>query len=576
MATSPIITINIAKTGAKDSATVSTLNNAAFASISLLKEDDNHVGDYMTLEWNYSLLDGSMGHMPDDMAAAGYPVFSDRISDIEGNTGFQLNVLFSEPISSYGPSIGFLGDYPAEMGIAWYDAAGKEVFDTEKAATSLEYVHDVRVDNYTKIIISILRTNTPYRFVKIENILFGKKVTFDKEKLLKATITEELDMVSNQLSINTLEFTFFDKNNDFNALSSNSTFALLETQQRITVRENVGNNVIEMGTLYLDGFESMEERQVSFKAICAIGLLDKTTFKKGRIYSNEKAGSIIDEIMASAGFDDYEIEGYLREIVVSGYLPICSHRQALQQIVFAMRAVADCSRGRKIRIYRVNTAYDSKINYNRQFASGSTLKEREFVSTVEITTHRYSLTNEEKKLFEGNIKAGITEILFTKPTSGIRAEGAELIEAGCNYAIVRSSRDGNCILYGKEYEDKTAAYVRSVKNAASGRAESVVKVSDAYFVGGNNAYLLAEHLQNYYSMRAQAQARVLLEGEVTGRWVALRSQYELFVVGMVERQVIDLNGGYISEMTVTGYNTQDIEQYFTGKEIWTGEMIGVI
>ena len=50
----------------------------------------------------------------------------------------------------------------------------------------------------------------------------------------------------------------------------------------------------------------------------------------------------------------------------------------------------------------------------------------------------------------------------------------------------------------------------------------------------------------------------------------------MYVNGGIEKQVIDLTGGFLSELSIIGYNTVDAYLYYTGKEMHTGEEIGVI
>ena len=74
------------------------------------------------------------------------------------------------------------------------------------------------------------------------------------------------------------------------------------------------------------------------------------------MYNDIAFKDLIKDIMLSANLteNDYEIQDNLKNIAISGYIPICSNRQALQQAVFAVGAVADCSRSDKIKIYVVD------------------------------------------------------------------------------------------------------------------------------------------------------------------------------------------------------------------------------
>ena len=47
----------------------------------------------------------------------------------------------------------------------------------------------------------------------------------------------------------------------------------------------------------------------------------------------------------------YDLAPSLAGIVIKGYLPVCTHREALQQVAFALGAVVSCARSDNIRIY---------------------------------------------------------------------------------------------------------------------------------------------------------------------------------------------------------------------------------
>ena len=578
MQTEAIINVSLVDVTAKGDSTPSMTNNSSFADVDLLKNEINNVGNYMTMEWNYSILDGTMQHFQDDKNDAGYPVFSSDMSDESGEYDESHNfvVFFSSPHSSAGISFSFQGDFPAEISLKWYGQSNQVLAEKTFYPDQKDYFCEYKVENYYKVSASFSGSRTPYRYLKIQNIEYGYELIFTGTDLLEAKILEEVDPISSELRINTLDFTIYDENREFNILNQQGKYSLFQSRQEIRAREVVNGETIEMGTFYLESKESQSETEISFHAIDGVGIIDKSNFLKGRIYQNEKVSVIVSEIMQSAGWDKYEISNELQNLTLSGYIPICSHREALQQVAFAIRAVVDCSRSNLIRIYRQNTSADIKIKDDRLFIDGEKVFDREYISKIEITMHQYQETEEQTIIFDGSLNAGLNEITFSEPAKDISTDSGTIIESGVNYAVIQMTETGECTVTGKVYEDLQSTFVRSASESNSNEVEQVISVKDATLVDKNNSYLLAENLFDYYSLRRTLNARYVLDFERTGRWISVKSYYGMYINGGIESQEIDLAGGYISSATIVGYNTLERDFIYTGSEAYTGEEIGVV
>ena len=578
MQTEAIINVSLVDVTAKGDSTPSMTNNSSFADVDLLKNEINNVGNYMTMEWNYSILDGTMQHFQDDKNDAGYPVFSSDMSDESGEYDESHNfvVFFFFFFSSAGISFSFQGDFPAEISLKWYGQSNQVLAEKTFYPDQKDYFCEYKVENYYKVSASFSGSRTPYRYLKIQNIEYGYELIFTGTDLLEAKILEEVDPISSELRINTLDFTIYDENREFNILNQQGKYSLFQSRQEIRAREVVNGETIEMGTFYLESKESQSETEISFHAIDGVGIIDKSNFLKGRIYQNEKVSVIVSEIMQSAGWDKYEISNELQNLTLSGYIPICSHREALQQVAFAIRAVVDCSRSNLIRIYRQNTSADIKIKDDRLFIDGEKVFDREYISKIEITMHQYQETEEQTIIFDGSLNAGLNEITFSEPAKDISTDSGTIIESGVNYAVIQMTETGECTVTGKVYEDLQSTFVRSASESNSNEVEQVISVKDATLVDKNNSYLLAENLFDYYSLRRTLNARYVLDFERTGRWISVKSYYGMYINGGIESQEIDLAGGYISSATIVGYNTLERDFIYTGSEAYTGEEIGVV
>lgn len=578
MITECIINIDLVDTTAKKDSTPSVVNNSSFANVNKLKEKNSNMPDYGTLEWNYFLLDGNIPHMPNDINGVGYPIFSTELSDGEKTrvNNPDMEISFTSNHSSIGLTLSFIGDYPATVRVEWYSETLTLLESGVFHPDNSNYFLERQVENYRKIKLYFTGSLFPYRYLKIDNISYGSNLIFGQENVIKATLLEEIDTISSELSINTCDFTLFDKSKDFNVLNPTGKYSLLQSMQEINVQEKINDNLVDMGTFYLDDWDSESETQINFKTVDALGILDKTDFIKGKIYIDEPVENIINDIMASAGWDKYDVSNELKDLALSGYIPICTHRQALQQVIFAIRAVADCSRGSNIKIYRISKAIDTKIKDNRLFLSGENIKIRKYISDINITTHSYSISSETETVFEGILSVGMNEITFENPTSNLTITGGALVESGVNYAIVNMTITGECKIEGNIYIDTKSSFIKKADYIPAGEVKNSIAVKEATLINKYNAYLLAEHLFDYYNLRREAEERFIIESESPGKWVGVKSQYGLYVNGVIEKQEIDLTGGFIAKANIVGYNTLETDFIFTGIEAFTGEKIGVI
>jgi len=159
-----------------------------------------------------------------------------------------------------------------------------------------------------------------------------------------------------------------------------------------TIKEDNTTKVKDMGTFYLDKWQNEKNKIMKFKAIDLIGVIDKTTFYGG-MYKDKTVDEVVKEIMTSAGLekDDYEIEERLKNIKLNGYIPICSHRAALQQVAFVICAVVDCSRSSKIKIYSLQSKTEKiPISKDADIFQGTRKTEQsEVVTGVSLVLHTY-------------------------------------------------------------------------------------------------------------------------------------------------------------------------------------------
>ena len=382
----------------------------------------------------------------------------------------------------------------------------------------------------------------------MENPRFREKV-FGSGDLISANILEEVDPISAELRINTLDFVLHNKNSEFSMINPSGIYTLLQERQPLTVHEYLDGVKKNMGTFYLDNWQNETESTIKMGAIDLIGVMDSTDFKGG-MYVNVPAGVIIGEVMESAGIS-YELDNSLYSIPTSGYIPICTHREALQQIALAIGAIVDCSRSNKVRIYKNSTVLSEPIPRNRKLV-GHKLKLKTLVTGVEVTSHNYVASAESVELFKNSLPVGTHEITFNEPVHSLSITGASIVKSGANYAVINVASAGSIVLTGKKYIDNTK--IVGVYNAEllAGEKSNVVSAKKATLISDTNALDTAQRLYDYYQKRLQDEGKIILRDEKCGDIVTLDTMHNQQIQGFIEKLGINLTGGFIANSTIVG------------------------
>lgn len=546
------ISFGLVDATAKPDSTFSTADKQPFIDMQELKRDELEIKRFATLERDYFRLDGTFELFPDNPTPHDFGLWSASMSDENGDfeTPIVLTVEFTEQHSSLGLTFTFhetTGDYCDNLNVKWYGAA--LLSDINYKPDSTVYFADNEVDGYRKIVITFYSTIRPYRYLKLVQLDFGQIKLFADGDLISANVFEEIDPISSELRINTLDFTLYSENAEFSILNPQGIFTRLQQRQPLRVHRYLDGVKKNVGTYYLDEWENEDEHNINMKAIDLVGVIDGTKFMGG-MYNGVTAATIVQQIMASADAE-FQLHSSLVNIILSGYIPICTHREALQQVAFAIGAIVDCSRYHKIKIYPVPDAVSGVIGKDRKF-EGHKLKLKQLVTGVEVTAHKYIAVDEVVELLNDNLSTGTYEVTFNEPVHSLSIIGATITSSGVNYARINVISAGNVILTGKKYTDSKQIYGAYNTNLAIGEKANVLTVESATLISNSNAQAVAQRVYDYYQQRHQDDGEILLKNEECGQLVEISSLNNQKIKGIVEKLDIDLTGGFIANATITG------------------------
>lgn len=547
----------------------SSNGNKSFADIQLLKDNITPL-NYGTLELNQFVLDGSKAILPND----GVDDISFMSENISGKDCYFTNnpvvtIAFTENHTSSGITLTFADDYPSLIKITWYTLYGTKIISKEFAPDSLIYVCKKQVSNYGKIDIEFVKTRLPYRYARLQYVLYGVQIEWKASDITKASLIEEIDVTSATLAINTAKLSIIDMNNDFDISNKNGAWKSVQKAQEIELSEYINGDVVPCGTFYLSE-NSFSGNIANFSLVDAIGLMDNYTFCDGEIYSNVKAGIILESIFAAAKIKKYEIVEDIYNIPLTGTLAIQTCREALQMVCFACGAVADDSRSDTIKVYRPDRYVSNIITIDRKFSAA--IKQGEYVSGVSIEYNKYTLSEQPDNIYDDILPSGDTRIELSSPysPSSIVASAGTLLEAKTNYIVIHMEESEQCTISGHKYEENTFSYAKQVDYLDAGETENVKTFGTCTLFNSDKIKENAEYLLNYYSLRKNVSMKFILDDEHVGNWVNIYSRTGTVSTTLITSQSIDLSGGFLSAATCVGYSTVVTDYLFAGTELYSG------
>ncbi|MDJ0305396.1 hypothetical protein [Dehalobacter sp.] len=340
-------------------------------------------GKLATLEPNYWKLDGSFV-LPPKPIETGYQVgwWSNAICGADGtfSTPQVITMQFSKDHSSVGITLFFdtkANEYASDFTIRFYNSSNVLLYtETVTGNTLSKYLLEHTFSNYRKIVVTITKWATGSRRARVAEISFGIVYQYTGQEIINASILEELDTISNQVTANELKMTLDNQDKRFNILNLSGVYPALQKKQKINpylgvLKASGDTEYIPMGIFYLSEWKSDEGTMTaSFTAYDVMDLLAQDNFAGGT-YSGATLYNIAQAVFTSAGITDYEIDTALQSITSSGSLEKMPHREALQLIAIAgMAAVySDRVTGKPIIKQLSDTALDETIDFDNVFNS---------------------------------------------------------------------------------------------------------------------------------------------------------------------------------------------------------------
>lgn len=551
-------------------ASLSTNDNQPLGNVDLF-EAEHSQENYGTTELNQFVLSGEKSILPDAPEDIAFWSEEQSRDDCTFESNPKLLIRFTAQHSSVAITLYFEDEYPAELRITWYTMSGIKLISKTFYPDSLVYVCDNQVQNYGRIEIEFVRTVYPRRYIKLQYMLYGKYIVWDKDMIQTGKVQEDIDVTSATIPINKVDLAIVDVNSDFDIGNDDGAWKSIQKTQEIILTEYLNGIGIPIGAFYVDDF-SFSKNVAGFKLIDAIGLMDKYTFYDGQIYVDERAENILHAVFAAAGIKKYTIATDVADITLTGYLGVQTCRKALQQICFACGAVADDSRSDTIRVYKPDKYVSATVGTDRKFNGCTKVALDKYISGISIECKKYSLEDKDTEIYKDTLQSGDTKLTFTDPylPSSVTVSAGAIKEVKTNYIVVSMAETGQCTIVGRKYASNAYTYHKDVDMLSAGETENKKKYNGCTLYNTDLICDVAENLLKYYAMQKKLDMKYLQDKEQVGNWVNVREIGGHMATTLIESQSVDLTGGYIATAKCRGYSVVTKDPAYTG-EIYAGE-----
>lgn len=484
-------------------------------------------------EMNQFLLDGEQGVLPDDLTNVPLGLWSNQLSGNDGSfaTPITLTMTASGLYSSQGITLTFdpdVGVYATAVNIKWYNGTTL-LYDVDFTPDSANYFCSKKVDNYNKVVLTFTAINFPHCRLKLRALDHGIIRTFAGRTLTDVSVIQECSPVSDEIAIDTMDFTL---------IGDEDVNYVFRSKQPLTLYSDADL----LGVFFVKSYERTADRIYSVASEDYMGLLESVIFSGG-IYTSANAAELLAAVFASANVP-YDISGIAGK-TVTGWLPVCTCREAVRQICFAVGAAVSTARSDKVRVFVPSDKIVRKFTL-ADTMQGQTQTDRDTKLTeLRLTLHNYAQTSETAELYKAADSGTGSNIYvdFSEPMYGLTITNGSITSSGANFAVITAN--SGCVLSGKKYRDLTSVISKTNPLTNVGDPANIVEVRDMTLVSAANAQTLLSSLWEFYAKCGTITSELVLNGEKPGDMITLATEYLGDIDARIESERYNLYGGAI-------------------------------
>ncbi len=541
--------------GAQESGTSTSTGGQPFSS-DVLKGSSNIA--YATLEDGGWPLDGSRRILPDNPERIGW--WSKEMSGADGTFAVppKITIVFPVPYTATGLTFTFspsTNQWVSRLKVTWYS---KQTLLREMVAEpdSPRWLLEELVEGFDRITLEILQTPKPYQFAKIQKVMIGQSIHFGPNEIISAETVCEADHKLCELTVDTMTLEIHDRK---------QRKLLPQENQRVELYQNSKLVAVQYTT------KSTREAPYFYRISCqsAIGLMEDTFL--GGFYQAVPLDTVISAIM---GDILYEISTFFDGVTITGYLPVCTRREALQQVALAIGALITTYGTDAVRLNPISDTVQGSFNGGQIFP-GARLETGKRYAKVEVTRHSWVKSTEEEQLVSGEYINGTDVLLtFSEPHYGYVISGGSLSASGDNW--VQVTANGSVSITAKKYDHNTMVVSRRNQYATANEQGNVLTVDAATLVTASNVDAVLNRLYDAAMLRELLEEDVVVSGQTCGvRASSLNpwgTQTRGFITSMASTYT---QNGHTASIKISGIQAETEGVYCYAGELYAGDEGGL-
>lgn len=519
--------------GAKEDCTPAGSGRQAFSTDAAVLEGAADA-PWATLEQDVWTLDGTRQLLEDAPQDIGW--WSRQLAGDDGTfvTPPTMTLHFGALYTATGLSFHFGEDgLCTDMHIAWYAGAqlcSEVTVHPDVAQYTLQHL----AESFDTVVIRFLRVAAPKRFLRLLRLQVGQIVDLTQSELCRVRLLNEVDPSGCELSQDTLTLEFEDRAGRRWAPQENQTIELYRDGRLLAVQ-------------YLERSTRQADHHYTFQCHSLIGQLEDTFL--GGIYSGVPVQTLLSDILQQYPF---VLDPAFADQTLSGWLPVGTRREALQQVCLAMGALCSTQGGAALRLYPAPESAVFAIPNSRIF-TGAQLETQARIAVIQLHVHSYLPADAAActQLLQEEIHGENVLYTFAQPYAAYQIDGGVLEGSGSNWA--RITADGAVTLRARPYAHTVRTLTRRDPAATAADIGNLVAVENATLVTEENAQAVLERLYGYYQLRQVLTQDIAVTNETAGQRVVSAGPWDGQISGYITRMDSELTrGGWTTQLTVIG------------------------
>ncbi len=290
-------------------------------------------------------------------------------------------------------------------------------------------------------------------------------------------------------------------------------------------------------TFYLESSNQVGKYAYQYDCVSIIGVLDRQVFG-GCVVNRTYFSTLLTQIVGASGtIFDYTCAN-VANILVSGWIPYGTKRDALQQLLFAtnVHALWDETNQRVVFDYIDHTVAGTIADANI-FDSGK-VEHPQLATRVSVTEHSffaYTTNSSMVTVFDNSTGYSVSSKLvkFSNapiiPSSIVTTGNLVVTDVTSDSAVVT----GRGTIQAYPYIHTTFDVVRDY--SGSGRKDYEISVTNAYLVSVLNSENVADRLADYYFNRYVVKADIKVTSEQCGYYYTLKDAFSQARTGFLQK-----------------------------------------